>query len=870
MEQLTPMMKQYLEIHEKVKDAILFFRLGDFYEMFFDDAITASRELEITLTGRDCGLEEKAPMCGVPYHAAEGYIARLIEKGYKVAICEQVENPRDAKGIVKRDIVQIISPGTVSDGKILKDRTNNYLMSIFYNMVDYGIAYLDVSTGEFYITQISGYENRSRIFDEIAKVNPSELLINTVLYKDKAVHDSIRRRSDAYINVLSNKYFELESSKEIIREKLHVYSLASLGIEDREFAVRAAGSLLRYLEETQKRSLVHIDRISHYEADKFMALDQATRNNLELVRTIRSNDKKGSLLGVLDKTETSMGGRKLRQWINEPLTDPAEINRRLDAVENIFSDVSVRERLKNILGRIYDLKRITGKLSFGSCNARDMIALKDSIKLIPDLKEILEESESSYLSELQRSTDSLTDIYELIERSIDPDGPISVKEGNLIRLGFNEEVDYYRNISVNSKELILKMEAAEKDRTGIKSLKIKYNKVFGYYIEITNTNLPNIPDNYIRKQTLSNCERFFTPELKELENKITGANEKLIEMEYDLFQEVRQEILKNVERIKGAAEQISVIDVLYSFAAVSYENSYVKPSVDDSDEIIIIDGRHPVVETMTGDSEFVPNSCELDRSDNRMIIITGPNMAGKSTYIRQIALITLMAQTGCFVPAAKARIGVCDRIFTRVGASDDLASGQSTFMVEMSEVSNILKNATSKSLVILDEIGRGTSTFDGLSIAWSVAEFLADQESMGCRTLFATHYHELTELEEVINGVRNYCIKVQEREEGVIFLRKIAAGSADKSYGIEVAKLAGLPGGVIKRAKELLLVLEEKENRIRKVKKDKTADIQTEDRVNLFNYQDKLIMEEINNLPLEEMTPMEAMNYLNDLKKRLK
>lgn len=862
-------MRQYLNVHEKVKDAILFFRLGDFYEMFFDDALTASRELEITLTGRECGLEEKAPMCGVPYHSAEGYIAKLIEKGYKVAICEQVEDPKNAKGIVKRDVVKIISPGTVSDGNYLKDRSNNYLMSIYYNMVDFGLAYMDVSTGEFYVTELTGHENKNRILDEIAKVSPSEILINTVLFKDKTLHDTLKNKFSAFTNVLSNKYFDIDAAKENISRMAGVYSVNSLGLTDRQHAIKAAGALLEYIDQTQMKELSHINGINWYEIDSFMSLDYATRSNLELVKTIRGGEKKGSLLGILDKTQTSMGGRKLKKWLNEPLTDPDLINKRLEAVEAINTNISVKDRLKSILGNIYDLKRIVGKLSFGNCNSRDMIALKESIFRIPQIKQVLEDGKSSYLKEIAAKIDDLSDLGELIEQSINPDGPVSIKEGKLIRYGYDENVDYFRDISENSKDLILKIEAEEKEKTGIKSLKIKYNKVFGYYIEVTRSNLHLVPERYVRKQTLANCERYFTEELKNLENKIVEADERLVELEYEIFQQIRQEIIANINRIKETADYISITDVLYSLAQAAYDYGYVKPTVEKSDEIIIFEGRHPVVESMMDKNDFVPNSCEIDCRDNRMILITGPNMAGKSTYIRQVALITLMAQVGSFVPAKQAKIGIVDRIFTRVGASDDLASGHSTFMVEMSEVSNILKNATKNSLVILDEIGRGTSTFDGLSIAWAVAEYLTDTSKIGCKTLFATHYHELTELEEMIEGVRNYCIKVQEREEGVVFLRKIVHGSADKSYGIEVAKLAGLPVEAIERANEILLVMEEKEVRIKRSKKSNDIPSGDKDRLNLFNYKDKLVIEELESLPIEEMTPIEAMNYLNALKKRL-
>ncbi|MBF7097623.1 DNA mismatch repair protein MutS [Alkalibacter mobilis] len=867
MSQLTPMMRQYLEVHEKAKDAILFFRLGDFYEMFFDDAVTASKELEITLTGRECGLEEKAPMCGVPYHSAEGYIAKLIEKGYKVAICEQVEDPKESKGIVKRDIVRVISPGTVSEGKFLKDKSNNYLMSIYGNLVDTGIAYMDVSTGEFYLTQISDLGNKDAVLDEIAKIAPSEILINTILYKDKHFKNVMNIKFSAYTNVLPSKYYESDKCRQSIAAVTGVYSVNSLGIEGREAAIKAAGALIRYIDETQMRSLSHIDKIIWYDIFEYMSIDHATRSNLELIKTIRGGEKQGSLLGVLDRTRTSMGSRKLKQWLSEPLRDAQRINFRLDAVESIYSEVELRENLKNVLDKIYDLKRIVGKLSFGNCNGRDMTALKESISVVPELKEILRNSGSHLIDEIIEKMDDMTDIKELIENAIDPDGPISVKDGGIIKYGYDETVDYYRDISVNSKDMILKLEQSEKEKTGIKSLKVKYNKVFGYYIEVTNSNIHLVPDNYIRKQTLSNCERYFTDELKNLENKILEADDKLVELEYEIFQNVRKVLVEGLDRVKETADYISQIDVFYSMAHVAYINNYAKPRVDNSDQIMIVEGRHPVVEGTMDQNLFVPNSAEADTGENRMIIITGPNMAGKSTYIRQIALITLMAQTGSFVPAKKAKIGVVDRIFTRVGASDDLASGQSTFMVEMSEVSNILKNASKKSLVILDEVGRGTSTFDGLSIAWSVVEHLA--ENIGCKTFFATHYHELTELEDLLEGVKNYCIKVQESENGVIFSRKIVSGNADKSYGIEVAKLAGLPESVINRSNELLNLLEKKEDKIKKGKSTQHLDFKPGNNLNLFNYQDKQIIEELGSLPLDDMTPMEAINYLNSLKKRL-
>ena len=866
---LTPMMQQYLEIHEQVKDAILFFRLGDFYEMFFDDAITASRELEITLTGKDCGLEERAPMCGVPYHASENYIAKLIEKGYKVAICEQVEDPKQAKGLVKREIVRVISPGTVNDGKLLQGKNNNFLMSIYYNMTDFGIGIVDVSTGEFRTSQVIRAKNpKEKLLDEIAKYKPSEMIVNTVLFKDKWLMENIEKRFDSYVNILQNKYFNLESSKDIIKEQFSVYSMTGLGIEADEYSIRASGALLTYLQETQMRALSHIDKLQRYVVDEYMAMDLSTRRNLELTENMRTNDKKGSLLEVLDKTQTSMGGRKLKDWIHQPIIDVENINYRLDAVGAILEDVSLQLKLEKDLKNIYDLERLISKISFGNCNGRDFLSLKNSLCMIPSLKETLSSLDSDYLQKLNTQLDTLEDIRDLIEKSIHPEPPISVKEGNIIRSGYNEEVDYYREINVSGKDFILNLENAEKEKTGIKSLKIKFNKVFGYYIEVTKTNLDLVPENYIRKQTLANAERYYTEELKDIESKILNAEEKVIDLEYDIFQEIRNIVLESVQRVKKSAEIISIVDVLFSFAKVSYENNYVKPIVYSGDEILIYEGRHPVVENMMDKKDFVPNSVSLDCNDNRMLLITGPNMAGKSTFIRQVAIITLMAQIGCYVPAEKAKIGVVDRIFTRVGASDDLALGQSTFMVEMSEVSNILKNATHNSLIILDEIGRGTSTFDGLSIAWSVAEYIHDKEIIGGKALFATHYHELTQLEALLEGVKNYCIKVQENQDGVIFLRKIIPGSADQSYGIEVAKLAGLPEQVITRAREILMGLESSEDA--KVPPRKTKEPQhPKAEVNLFNYQDKQIIEDLKALPIEDMSPIEVMNYVYNLRKKI-
>ncbi|MFZ7131212.1 MAG: DNA mismatch repair protein MutS [Eubacteriales bacterium] len=870
MAQLTPMMQQYIQNHEKVKDAILFFRLGDFYEMFFDDALTASKELEITLTGRDCGLEDRAPMCGVPYHAAENYIARLIEKGYKVAICEQIGNPKDAKGIVKRDIVRIISPGTIVQDKLLENKSNNYLMSIYYNMVDFGIAYVDLSTGEFYTTQLSKKDSiRDDLIDEIAKINPSEILINTVLYQDKAFMNEIEKRFNIYVNVYAKKYFQLKTGIEEIMNQFIVHNMSAIGLEGEELSIRSCGALLTYLRETQMNTLHHMNKIYKYKIHDYMAMDLATRNNLELTQTMRHHERKGSLLGLLDRTNTAMGGRRLKNWINEPLVNIDAIQERLDAVQWLLEDVKGRDDLKIHLKKIYDLERLTGKIALGNCNARDLLALKQSLEMIPSIREVFIDTQSHYLKSLSLGLDELQDVVIMIDKGINPDAPNSLKEGHLIKKGYHEEVDYYRKLTTSGKDFIVDLENRERENTGIKSLKIKYNRIFGYYIDITKSNLHLVPDHYIRKQTLANSERYYTEELKDVENKILSAEEKIIHLEYEIFQNIKNDILLQVSRIKKTSENISIIDTLYSFAQVSFEYHYAKPTIYDGQDILIYEGRHPVVENVLPQQEFVPNSCELNCSDQRMVILTGPNMAGKSTYIRQVAIITLMAQIGCYIPAQKGKIGVVDRIFTRVGASDDLALGHSTFMVEMSEVSNILKNATQKSLVILDEIGRGTSTYDGLSIAWSVVEYLSNKETIGCKTLFATHYHELTQLEDIMEGVRNFSIKVKESHEGVTFLRKIVPGGADQSYGIEVAKLAGLPKKVVQRAREILNTLENsEENNSTNIKKPQKIE-EKNDTINLFNYKEKRIIDELTTLPIEEMTPMEVMNYIYNLKKKL-
>ena len=825
---LTPMMQQYLETHEKVKDAILFFRLGDFYEMFFDDALKASKELEIALTGRDCGLDERAPMCGVPYHAAESYITKLVEKGYKVAICEQMEDPSVAKGIVKREIIRVISPGTIAEGKLLESKKNNYLMSLYQEKNTIGLAYLDISTGDFFVTEISGKNTLALLMDEVGKIGPSEILVNPTLFKDTGTIKTLEEKFGIMTNLYPARYFEFKASESRLKEQFDVYSLTALDLERREHSVRAAGALLRYIDETQKRVLTHINHVSYYKNDEYMILDLSTRRNLELTETIRSGEKKGSLLWVLDKTVTAMGGRMLRRWLEAPLLEKKAIEARQDMVEELYRHPGALKDLKGVLGKVYDLERICGKISFGTCNPKDMLSLKQSVSALPLLQ------------------------------------------------AFFAGIDGYREASEKGKDWIRDLELKERERTGIKSLKVKYNRVFGYFIEITKTNLDQTPEDYIRKQTLANAERFFTPELKEMETRILGSEERLAQLEYELFQDVREKIIAQIARIQKRARDVAEIDALYSLAQVAIAGNYVKPEITNGPELEIENGRHPVVEEIIGINHFVTNGCHFDGKDLRMMLITGPNMAGKSTYIRQVAVIALMAQIGSFIPADSGRIGIVDRIFTRVGASDDLATGQSTFMVEMTEVSNILKNATRDSLVILDEIGRGTSTFDGISIAWAVVEYLWDEQIIGAKTLFATHYHELTELEHLKSGIKNFSIGVRETPEGVVFLRKIKPGSADQSYGIEVAKLAGFPPAVTNRAREILNILDQGEDTYREgmIAAEKpsfeSAQINFFDRIPAMSEEEKAVLNSIKDLSINEMTPMEAMNQLYGLQSKLK
>lgn len=869
MAELTPMMKQYMETKSQYQDCILFYRLGDFYEMFFEDALTASRELEITLTGKNCGQEERAPMCGVPYHAVEGYLNRLVAKGYKVAICEQVEDPKQAKGIVKREVVRIVTPGTNLDTQALDETKNNYIMCIVYIADRYGVSIADISTGDYFVTELP---DGSRLMDEIYKFSPSEIICNEAFYMSGMDLDTMKEKLGITIYSLDSWYFDDAMCREKLLEHFKVSSFAGLGLEDYDCGVISAGALLTYLLETQKNSLSNLTHLTPYVTGKYMMLDSSTRRNLELCETLREKQKRGSLLWVLDKTRTAMGARTLRKFVEQPLIDKNEINRRLDAVEELKEQAISREEIREYLSPVYDLERLITKITYGSANPRDLTAFKSSLEMLPPIRYILEEMKVPLLQEIYEDLDALEDLCDLVTKAIREEPPIAMKEGNIIREGYNEEVDKLRRAKSDGKDWLAKLEEDEREKTGIKNLKIKYNKVFGYYLEVTNSYKDLVPDYYTRKQTLANAERFITPELKELEELILGAEDKITTLEYDMFCEIRNAVAAEVERIQYCAYIVSVIDCLQSLAEVAQNRSYVKPLVDDGDVIEIKGGRHPVVEKMM-DGQFIPNDTYLDREDTRLAIITGPNMAGKSTYMRQTALIVLMAQIGSFVPAEQAHIGIVDRIFTRVGASDDLSAGQSTFMVEMTEVANILHNATNKSLLILDEIGRGTSTFDGLSIAWAVLEYIADTKQIGAKTLFATHYHELSELEGKLSGVKNYCIAVQEQGEDIIFLRKIQRGGADHSYGVQVARLAGLPNKVIRRSGQILKQLNaaditKKAKQIAVESKEQQEE--TAQQMDMFHIAETQLADEISKLDVMAMTPIEALQTLFELQKKAK
>ncbi|MBQ5851364.1 MAG: DNA mismatch repair protein MutS, partial [Lachnospiraceae bacterium] len=867
---LTPMMKQYMETKEQYKDCILFYRLGDFYEMFFDDAKVVSKELELTLTGKDCGLEQRAPMCGVPYHALDNYLTKLVSMGYKVAICEQVEDPKMAKGIVKREVTRIVTPGTNLNLQSLEESKNNYLMCIAYSQNCTGVSVVDVTTGDFYMTEV---DNIPKLRDEIYKYMPTEIICNDAFMMSEIDTDDLKNRLKMTIYTLEPWYFDEDGCKKCLIDHFKVSTLAGLGIEDFPTGVISSGAVMNYLLETQKTQLSHITHITPYLASKFMLIDSSTRRNLELTETLREKQKRGSLLWVLDKTKTAMGARQLRSDIEQPLVDMSEINDRLDTIEALCKQTVSRDEIREYLNPIYDLERLLGKVSYKSANPRDLIAFANSMEMLPHIKTVLNEFDSKLLCEINEQIDSLEDLFGLIKDSIVDEPPILIREGGIIKTGFDEDIDRLRDAKTKGKDWLARLEEEDRERTGIKNLKIKYNKVFGYYFEVTNSFKDKVPEDYVRKQTLVNAERYTTPKLKELEDTVLNAEDKLNTLEYDMFCKIRDDIAAQLERIQKTAKAIARLDVFAALSTVAEQNHYVRPVLNDKGIIDIKDGRHPVVEKMIDHDMFVANDTYLDNNKHCISVITGPNMAGKSTYMRQSALIVLMAQLGSFVPAKSANIGIVDRIFTRVGASDDLASGQSTFMVEMNEVANILRNATSKSLLVLDEIGRGTSTFDGLSIAWAVIEHISNKKILGAKTLFATHYHELTELEGKMNNVNNYCIAVKEKGDDIVFLRKIIKGGADRSYGIQVAKLAGVPDMVIGRAKEIAEQLSDNDimDKVQSItvdlkgekKKAKHYDEVDLGQMSLFDtVRDEDIINELKEIDISVLTPLDALNTL--------
>ena len=879
MAEYSPMMQHYLQTKEEYPDCILFYRLGDFYEMFFEDAKIVSRELELTLTGKSCGQEERAPMCGVPFHAYESYMNRLVAKGYKVAICEQMEDPKQAKGMVRREVIRVVTPGTNINEQALDEGKNNYIMCIVSLSDQFGVATADVTTGDFFVTEV---DSKRRLLDEIYKFSPTEVVCNEALFMSGLDIDDLKNRVGIVLYSLENWYFDDSLCENTLKEHFRVNSLEGLGLADLECGMIASGSLLKYLYETQKNSLEQISAIHPYTTGKFMVLDSSTRRNLELVETLREKAKRGSLLWVLDKTKTAMGARMLRSFVEQPLIEKEEIEGRLDAIEELMQRAIDREELREYLNPVYDLERLLTRITYQSANPRDLTAFKSSIGMIPHIRGILLELQSKEIQGICEDMDTLEDLYTLIDAAIEEEPPITVREGGIIKDGYHEEIDRLREAKSQGKNWLAELEAKEREKTGIKNLKIKFNKVFGYYLEVTNSFKDLVPDYYTRKQTLTNAERYITPELKEMEDMILGAEDKLVQLEYELFRELREQIAKNVVRIQKTAKALAKIDVFASLALISEQNHYCRPSLNQNGRIDIKNGRHPVVEKMINNDMFIANDTYLDNQKNRISVITGPNMAGKSTYMRQTALIVLMAQIGCFVPAETADIGIVDRIFTRVGASDDLASGQSTFMVEMTEVANILRNASGNSLLILDEIGRGTSTFDGLSIAWAVVEHISNPKLLGAKTLFATHYHELTELEGKLDNVNNYCIAVKEKGDDIVFLRKIVKGGADKSYGIQVAKLAGVPDSVIERAKEIAEelgrhdivdfteILSNKKNSATKKKKEHLDEVDLT-QMSLFDaVNDNDIIEELKEIDVGNLTPIEALNKLYELQNKIK
>ena len=872
------MMQQYLETKKEYQDCILLYRLGDFYEMFYEDALTASRELEITLTGKNCGQEERAPMCGVPYHAVEGYLNKLVSKGYKVAICEQVEDPKLAKGIVKREVIRIVTPGTNLNVQAMDESRNNYIFCIAYFPGKTGISMADVTTGDYYLTEV---DDIRKLQDEIHKYEPSEIVCNEQFLVSGYDIEDLKNRLGITVYSLAAHYFDDDSCRKNLMKHFRVNSLAGLGIEDFPTGTIAAGALLKYLYETQKTSLAHFTHLYPYLISKYMLLDSATRRNLELTETLREKQKKGSLLGVLDRTKTAMGGRLLRKYIEQPLIDKAGMNMRLDAVEKLCKRNVDRDELREYLAAIYDLERLLGKISYKTANPRDLIAFRNSLAMLPSIRTLLGDLETELLVKIRERMDTLEDIYHLIDDSIIEEPPVSIRDGGIIKEGFSENIDSLRTAKTDGKNWLAALEEEDRERTGIRNLRIKYNKVFGYYFEVTNSYKDLVPEDYVRKQTLANAERYTTPRLKELEDTILNAEDKLSSLEYELFCQIRDTIASEVERIQRTARAIAKLDVMASLSYVAERNQYVRPSLNEKGLIDIKDGRHPVVEQMIHNDMFIANDTYLDNHKHCIAVITGPNMAGKSTYMRQTALIVLMAQIGSFVPAKKANIGIVDRIFTRVGASDDLSSGQSTFMVEMNEVANILRNATANSLLVLDEIGRGTSTFDGLSIAWAVIEHISNRKILGAKTLFATHYHELTELEGKMDNVNNYCIAVKEKGDDIVFLRKIVRGGADKSYGIQVAKLAGVPDMVIDRAKEIMQQLSDNDitEKVQKIeiniKNEKRKPVKYDEvdleQMTLFDtVRDEDVIRELQEIDVGNLTPIDALNVLYRLQTRLK
>lgn len=870
MAALTPMMAQYMEVKNQYKDCILFYRLGDFYEMFFEDALVASKELEITLTGRDCGQEERAPMCGVPYHACDVYLNKLIEKGYKVAICEQMEDPKLAKGLVKREVIRIVTPGTNMSQAVLDETKNNYLMCIFGENDSFGVAVCDITTGEFDLCHAS---SASKLNDEINKYTPAEIVCNEVFISSGLDIEYMKERMKISISQLPNHYFGIDICEDYILRQFGSGNLAGLGLNEYEDMPKAAGALLQYLHETQKNSLTHINRINIYSIDDFMIIDSSSRRNLELTETLRDKQKKGSLLWVLDKTKTAMGARRLRNMIEQPLIDRDDIENRLDAITELNDNVIDRDELREYMNTIYDLERLMTRISLRTANPRDLIAFKTSIKLLPFIKQLLEGFKTDTLRKINEDIDSLEDLYELIESAIVEEPPILIREGGIFKDGYLEDIDALKSATTDGKNWIARLESEEREKTGIKNLKIKFNKVFGYYFDVTNSYKNLVPDYFIRKQTLANSERYTTAELDRIAGLILGSSDKLVALEYRAYVELRDKLAGEFLRVQKTAKAIANLDSLCSLSYVSMANGYVRPNINTDGVIDIKEGRHPVVERMIGGDLFISNDTYLNNQESRISIITGPNMAGKSTYMRQTALIVLMAQMGCFVPAKSANIGICDRIFTRVGASDDLASGQSTFMVEMSEVANILRNATKNSLLILDEIGRGTSTYDGLSIAWAVVEYISNSELLGAKTLFATHYHELTELEGKLSSVNNYCIAVKEDGDNIVFLRKIIKGGADRSYGIQVAKLAGVPEDVINRAGEICNTLIDKDitAKLKDIKVTNTFRKKEENtQMSMFgSLAESQVIEDIKAVDLTNMTPMKALLYLSELQEKL-